>query len=562
MYWSGWNKLDELDKTVLNVLRRSYKQRRFNFLPFKKVWKQHKADGISFIDFCFMFSRTLILNDFYSFCLMSGIPVDRNPHYLEVFKLWKENDKLVEAGDPRGKPITLIMLPRGALKSTIQIAKGVWRYLRNTIVFNKAPVILIAHGNIDKAMENLMLTRETFDKEIIKTLFPDVLEYITKTKKNIRFKDSTVIKRKEDHFILGSPNSDLTGKHITFGSIDDWVTEENTATILLNEENKKAFYRLFSLDDHSGGNKVSLVLDIVCTEYRDDSLYSDLENNKDVLFLKIPATKDGCFYLEEGDKEEGFTSNQKFNFPEILSYKKLSFYKRSLPSNQFMSQYDLIPYSRERGLVFDVKLPVWRGVPELSERAYVAITADPSISKSNKKSQAVVLVTIIDKHANLHVVDGIANFGMKPSEHAKWIFSYADKYKADIVIVEAIHYQEALAQEVERLRSEAKSTGRHRLFHVKRHRHYVNKKEHYKMFLEPLLNQERIFINPKLSELINQIENKSSLDDQIDCLSFLKEIKIDDVAHFSKGKVDGGLQMATIKRSNNNNNISFGSFGW
>jgi hypothetical protein len=555
----NWSKLDYLDQTLLNALRRSYRQKRFNFKPFKKLWKQHKEEGIPFIEFCYMFARALVLDDFYSFCLMIGIPVDRNPHYIEVFKLWKENDKLVEAGDPNGKSITLIMLPRGALKSTIQIAKGNWRYLRNTIVYAKSPVVLVAHGNIDKAQENLTLIRENFDREILRSLFPDVLEYTTKTKKSIRFRDSTTIKRKEDHFIIGSPKSDLTGKHMTVGLIDDWVTDENTATLALNEENKKSFYRLFSLDDHSGGNKVSLILDIVCTEYRDDSLYADLEKNQEVLFLKIPCVDSGQFRIEEGDKEKGFKSEQKFNFPEILDYKKLSIYKKTLPHNQFVSQYDLVPYSRDKGLEFDIELPEFQGVPPLQDRSYVAITADPSISKKNRKSQAVVLVSIIDNKGNVHVVDGIANYGMKPSEHAHWIMSLARKWKADVAIVEAIHYQEALAQEVERLMREERT---HR-FAIKRHKHFVNKKEHYKMFLEPLLSQGRIFVNPKLQELISQINGESSLDDQVDCLSFLKELKIDHLAMLGGSKIDTGFKMGTIKRkTTNNDNVSFGAFGW
>ena len=84
------------------------------------------------------------------------------------------------------------------------------------------------------------------------------------------------------------------------------------------------------------------------------------------------------------------------------------------------------------------------------------------------------------------------------------------------------------------------------------------------MFLEPLLAQGRIFVNPKLRELIDQIEGRSHLDDQIDCLSFLKELKIDHIAiHSSNKKVDKVVNMSQYKYNNNNNiREGFGYFGW
>lgn len=540
---------DDVEIAVVEALIRSAKKKRYKLDVMRDLWKEN-SKSMPVIEYVFRAARTIFLKDFYSFCLMIGIPVDRNDHYLRVFDEWAENDKRMESNDPKGKSITIIMLPRGALKSTIQIAKGNWKYLRGTIVHKKPPIVMALHGDIDKAEENLTLVRENFDKEIVQRLYPDVLSYKTKSKKSIRFKDNSKITRKEDHFMTGSPRTDPTGKHMTLALIDDWVTSRNTVSPELSNDNKESFYKLFSLDDHSGGKEISLILDIVCTEYAEDSLYRDLENNDDVLFIKIPVCKKQ--FAPNQMKEEDF------NFPEILGERKLTLLKNTIPHNQFISQYDLIPYKRDGGLDFDIELPEYVGAPVEEKRAYVAITADPSISKKNKKSQAVVLVTIIDTEGYLHVVDGVSSFGMKPSEHATWIFAMADKWKANVAIVEAIHYQEALAQEVERKMRE-RPRGSH-IFSVKRHRHFINKREHYKMFLEPLLAQGRIYISPALIELISQINGESSLDDQIDCLSFLKELNI---ASYSKlkPKIDKEKRNVKLRKRTQQRERSFGAFG-
>jgi len=108
---------------------------------------------------------------------------------------------------------------------------------------------------------------------IIQWIFGDKLKANINSREAIKLEDESDIKAKESHFQAGSTKSIPTGRHFTYIMADDWVTPENTSTEAKNEENKRAFWSLMSLDDHHGRFKIY----VVGTEYGDDSLYQDLK---------------------------------------------------------------------------------------------------------------------------------------------------------------------------------------------------------------------------------------------------------------------------------------------
>jgi len=476
--------------------------------------------------------RHAFLSNFKVAALTFGTPIFRNPVYSEFIDAIIENDAK-RGVDPTYKHIVLIFLPRGALKSTLIMGDmPSWDYLKTTIRDKRAPVFYIAHGDMDRVGDNFKRINDNFDKDLVKYLFSDVLQYEVRRQDAIRFKDHSEIKRREHHFLGGSPMTDPTGRHITKGYIDDWVSAKiNTKE--KQEDNKRAFYRLVSLDDHSGGADLMVPFLMVGTPYGRGSLYTDLRNHPDVLFLEKPVCTRPFM--------PGEMKADEFNFPEILADKKLTVYKNVMSANQFSSQYDLLEYDLDEGLKFDADLPEYTE-PDPATVVATAITADPAISKKNKKSQAVTLVTKITMDGELYVVDSHSITGMSPYEHTSIIFRLARRHNADYAIIENVAYQESLAQEVQRqMRLPENKDIR---LSIKRHRHSESKKEHYKAFLEPLLARQMIYINPMIAELIRQVQGDSMLDDYIDCLSFLKELNINSLAF-------------TGKNSNNNKQVEY-----
>jgi len=307
--------------------------------------------------FLIRYMRMTSLMKFPVFALLSGFPFFLNPIYDEYYsevdahmpkllmaeyklnfdKNLKENQKeelrvIIKQQLAKRKRISLIQIPRGTRKTTIQMLRATWKYLYTIIILKQSPTILIAHGDVGKAEENLELIKGTLGKELIVELFSDVLRYETKTKGALRFKDHSDIKRKEHHFQVASVNSELGGKHFNFMALDDWVLEKNTRSPELNEQNKKAFYKLLSLDDRSG----YMTIEMVGTAYGDDSLYVELKSkDKDFFHYK---TVSGSIDSPKGEV---------LNFPNILPQTEMTYLRKILPSREFLSQIQQIPYSRD-----------------------------------------------------------------------------------------------------------------------------------------------------------------------------------------------------------------------
>ncbi len=503
-----------------------------------------KREHTTLWDFSLQTLSSLMLHDFYLYLVFMGVPVWRNPRYRDmidslVFQYFK-----FERGDDDAKPIFVIKICRGLMKSTIAMYFSAWVHLRKAILYKESTHALIGHGNDNKCADNMRLLHKIINDERLQLIYTKYLTIVTENSLNIMvdMKWAKVVRR-EVNFSTVTPNKDPAGVHTNLAVIDDWATYENTKTHEASEENKRRFYALFSLDDHSKGSHLSLFMLYVCTPYSEDAITEEIVEKDFTSVYEAPCSTQ--LFDPVTTKEEDLL------WPEILSLKKLRFYYDTMSERWFRSQYDMVPYSREKGLNFKGELPPFdHSIAFSEERAYCVITNDPSRSKANRKSQAVVLVHIIDRSGHVHTIDGVSTFGMRPSEHAKWIFDFADRYKADMAIVETVHYQIALHDMVEEMMEQSPHK-----FQLKKHVHRQNKAEHYKQFLEPLLAQGRWHVNPILNELLKQIRGNSSLDDQIDCTSFLSEINIRSYAALGGYKPPSEDPMADYLKMNRHSHI-------
>jgi len=530
---------------------------------YKKNMVREKKKGVDSAEVQRLILRTLGAKDFRAMCVITGnefIFDFQNGIYLKHIDKLDKSDKMLsdinklthEYEDEdldnamtkltkNYKPVLGIELPRGARKTTVfVVTRANYLYVNGVVIHKQPPVVVLVHGDKEKSGENLNLVQQQYKSELMQWLYDDILKVKNETQTATRFNLilEGAIKRKESHFNTASVNGDLTGTHGTYYLVDDWVTEKNTSSVTRNESNIKIFYQLFSLDDHSGRFKIEMA----GTPYRQDSLYQDLDRKKMRDLTRLPiATKT--------TDEEGNVF-WVMNFPEIFPRYKFETLRKILPAKQWHSQYLLKSFPRDETLKLTATLPKYFE-PEAGTIAYRTILVDPALSVKNKTSEAVQIVVYITTKGNIHVVDGHGLIGVRMSAFVETLFAKANRHKIHSTIIETVSYQEALAQTVEDKMAKSGS-----FFTVIRHMHRINKRTHYKQFLEPLLAAGRIYINPDMTDLIDQIKGESLTEDWVDCLSFLTEIninaysqmKVDDASQDLGGHMRSKLRMKTNRR--------------
>lgn len=500
------------------VFKEFWEENKKTYSSFDKKEKEEKTD--IFHNFVESFFKEFFLLNTYFFQLLANTPVDRNEWYAEISGWLDYNDKLRYSGHPDAKYVFMMAAPRGALKTTYVIARKAKSYLYYSVKRRKPPIILLGHGDKDRTEMNLKKIRKVLERPLIEYLYSDVLEKERNARKGLAFKDVGDIARGEDTFLLVSPESDPTGTHITEGMIDDWCSWANCATPEAAKKNASAYYALLDLDDHSGGADIPIYMEIPYTTYWEDCLYSKLEKLPITKVFKRGVIKHGLY---QPDK---YKYPEDFSFPEILGEMKLKTKFLQQPRYIFRSQQDMISQRRESSLKFDSQLPGYWQLQE-EDIALAVITIDPAISKKRKSCDNVTLVSLLDRRGHIFVADGYFTKSLQPSEQIDIALNFAIDYNVNYIIIESVYYQDTLRQA---MLDEVNRRGL--IISVMPHVHREAKATHYKMFLEPLLNQQRIHVNPKLQELIDQLKGESSSDDGIDCLSFMSEIDINAYCHY------------------------------
>lgn len=443
---------------VREAFWRAIDSKAISLLEYRKT--RAKAKHISPIDFLYRYLRYNALFDFDVFCALIDFPIDRNPVYREFYDHYDRFDKKLirlehnrnltkdkarlaileeQIEELKEKRIDngLLEIPRGCLKSTALIGRANWKYLRDVIIRKRTPTIVMLHGDIDKATENLELVKMNFKRHAIQELYYDVLEITQDSRRIMRFRDESKLKRKESHFQVASVNSEGGGKHFTYFMIDDWHLDQNSNSVEKNKQNKKNFYKLISLDDNSG----YMQMEMVGTEYWDDSIYVELKEKKDFFYICRPA------YDVDTDT---------YNFPEVLGKRNYEKKRDFLPPAEFNSQYQMVAYSRDQELnlvdnndfIFafkDEDAPfgtehIDMTKEEFMREAGIITSKDPSYSKINKSSRdATVTAGVLNSVT--YYIDEFRTTGGRTTEIYQYLKQQVERNNSDVVIVDSQAYQ-------------------------------------------------------------------------------------------------------------------------
>jgi len=478
--------------------------------------QREKFDDVSEAAFNRNFLRALGIQNFMAYAAIINFDIFASPSiYPEIIKRRTYSTK----------PIFFLMIPRGTWKSVLMLAGyEEWLYLRSRTLGNKQAInVCFIHGNMDKANSDLDTVKQHTKMEIVQYLYGDIFKVTVDNESQFDFEDSTSpIPLKECAFETGSVDSDLAGRHYARLALDDFATEKNCATPELNEKNKKAFYRLFSLADRVEGR--IMAIDYIGTPYLSGSITEELQKaskwDKWCDRVVIPASY--TINNEDGSLREIYPFHQ-------LPREQMEMYKETLIPEEYLSQYYMQYYNREDGLPPIDELPEYYDPfdeknPNYSPIEWCGLLVDPANSRSNRnrKSLMVILVAAVTERRELFVADGCFLRGITPTEFRDRMESYARAYPIDDAVIEAIAAQEYMANDIKE-QSEMGAFGRY--FRIIKHRHYENKQEHYRAFLEPLFRRNIVHINPELHEMLDELSKKSSFDDAVDCLSFIKELR-------------------------------------
>jgi hypothetical protein len=423
------------------------------------------------------------------------------------------------------KPIFFLMIPRGTWKSVLMLAGfEEWKYLQSRTLGNKQAInVCFIHGNIDRATSDLDTVKQHVKSDFVQYIYGDIFKITTDNATQLDFEDTTSpIPLKDCAFEVGSVDTDLAGKHYSRLALDDFATEKNCATPEMNEKNKRSFSRLFSLADRVEGR--IMAIDYIGTPYLHGSITEELHlgSKWDKWCDRIVIPASHSIPNEDGSLHEIYPFHQ-------LPKDQMDMYKETLPPEEYMSQYYMQYYDREEGMPAIENLPEYydpfdeKGA-HFSPVEWCGLLVDPANAKKtrNRKSLMVILVAAVTEKRELFVVDGCFLKGVTPSEFRDRMEGYARNYPIDDAVIESIAAQEYMANDI---KEQSEMGGFSRYFRIIKHRHYDSKQDHYRAFLEPLFRRKIVRVNPELHELIDELAKKSSFDDGIDCLSFIKELR-------------------------------------
>ena len=546
------------DKRILKIFDELVSLGFINIEKFEGAFAKTEMDILPFKK---AYLRNLGARNFGVFAYFSGFNVKDNPSYEEYYKpidsvevpmlLAKREGNIEEFRRLQliRKQFNFLFIPRGARKSTLLNKRAAWKYIRDILLIQQAPVILMLHGDKDRVQDNIYGVQTTLGNEVVAELYYDILETDVSNKSSIRFVDNeSKIKHKEGHFISGSINTDLTGKHKTYAFIDDWVTGENCNTPDKNEKNKEAYYSLFSLDDHSG----LFCYEHAGTMYEDDTIYQEIANDPE--FKDI--TNIVCKPLHDDPYEEREPEDRHYFFPGIIQEeeeRRMSLLKKKRP-RKYYSQYFMIPYSREVDLklvegdsykfaylddfhapAHIERLSLVRS--ELLKNSGVVTSKDPSFSTTGKKMDDArskdATITVAIKGGIYYTVDAELLLGGKTETLYEVVKRQCFKNGSSVFIIDAQGPQMTLCSTIQKWFSEDKQLRDVRVFPYKgaSNMSSLGKAGRALLALSDLFSLGRIRVHFELSRLIAQIERVHKGFDFLDALIQVTSLNAEAVEH-------------------------------
>lgn len=522
--------LSEVDVKVLDKLHYCHSNKLLKFSKYVKAYRRNKIKDNHMTHEAFRKSilRAMVLRDLKVHAICCGFEIYDNDYGIYEDLL---NKFMSFIKDPV-KIWFIVFMPRGTWKSVlIQSCALLWVYIVGVAVCGEAPTIPMIHGDEDKASMNLDLLKIYAKSQLFQYLFPQFLEVIIDNSSELKFSDETSkIKRKEPHFRTLSVNSDPEGEHYGFYGIDDWVTFKNTATVLMNNKNKSKFRALYSLEDHVQKPKYAMV----GTRHWTDDMYSELmsESFKEyVVAFEMPAAK-----YTDLDREDNIFYFRQLPKSKLKRY-EIAF---SEEPHKFMSQYFNMPKDRNERMMLSGDLPEF-AMPEDHQVEKRILLCDPAVSKRNQFSRLIMHIVYICYDRSIYVVETYSSVGTTPAEFRDNLINMAVAHRVEDVIIEDVAAQEYMKLDIFEAVQERIASGQMthaQNFVVMGHKHRENKEQHYMSFLQPLFHRKQVYINPVCVELIKQIKRQSELNDEVDCLSFMIELRKQRGFDFTNNRIE------------------------
>lgn len=354
--------------------------------------------------------------------------VEKGKEQLGVFH--KELCNFVQDDIHRKK---LILMPRGHLKSTL-ITIG---YTVHQIINNPNIRILILNATWQMAVDFLTeIKRHLEGNEVIQRLYPEVYEAIMNREE---WASDRITLKRTDTNIKGPTvwatgiDSNLVGSHPDMIIFDDVQSRDNSTT---REQIEKVILRYKDALDLLEPRGQFIVIG---TRWNEGDLYSwlmdrdgGIRQSYDIL-IKQAYTGD----IQTGENFEPL-------WPEKFDLKELQSRLREKGWYEFSAQYMNNPVPSEDA---DFKRE-WFGYYEVEEyrgkEMRTVMTIDPAISIEKDADFTAMAVVGIDQFANLFIKD-LVRKRMKPSELIDTIFRLDEMWKPQMIVLETIAYQKALA---------------------------------------------------------------------------------------------------------------------
>jgi len=403
----------------------------------------------------------------------------------------------------------LILLPRGHLKSTL-VTIG---YCVQRIVENPNIRILIVSATWQTAVDFLTeIKRHLQQNETLRRIYPEVAQAVDN---NTEWAQDRITIQRSDTNIKGPTvwaagvDSNLVGSHPDMVIFDDVHNRDNTMN---REQIEKVILRYKDVLDLLEP-KGQLI--VIGTRWVEWDLYAWLMDRDNLVSRSYEVMLRKAY---EGNLETG--EDLIPLWPTKFDQKELLTRLREKGWYEFSAQYMNNPvpsedadFKKEWFQYFDPEL--YRG-----KEMRTFITVDPAISLDKNADFTAMVVTGIDQFSNIFVKDIIRGH-FKPSELIDKLFILSELYHPQMVILETIAYQKALAYS---LREEMNRRGRFIPIHeVNQHE---KSKDQRIRGLQPIYMNKKIFhvkdnpLTPYLEEELLTFP-RSRHDDIMDAFSMV-----------------------------------------
>lgn len=411
-----------------------------------------------------------------------------------------------------------VTLPRGFLKTTfLSISYALWRALPPRNEFADAGLkdplhdpnvrILIVQNTKDNARKRLNVIRTHVEQnELLQELFPEIIP--DSFHGNNRWSDTHAeIKRTESHpeatWETAGVGTSLVSRHYSEIIEDDIIApkkDDLAEAIPTREDVEKAIGFHKSAISLLANPKDGRIINIGTRWAKYDVIqYIIDEQTPPFKRFELSAIEDG-----------------KATYPERFDLETLANIRNEQGTYIFSSQYLNKPFDSEK-MVFRPEWITKYEVEPPRDTMKVYVGVDPAIGQKKDNDYSIVMAAGITPRRELLVLD-YERRRMTPTELIEKIFEYNEYYQPELVIIESVAWQQALAHFVEQ-----EAIDRLTYIPIEEFKP-SNKKETRIRGLQPVAQARKLKIKPYHTELEKELRDfpYSQYDDLSDTLASIK----------------------------------------